>query len=180
MSGSSDCSRRRYLAALPVATAVAGCAGELGSGNGNDGDNGEMPTPALLGVAVQNLSFTQRTVALEVEQDDTVVHDAEYTLEPGIDPEDANENGTGNIAFGPGSKGAVTLDEPWMGEKARYAVTATLSTGGQRVYTTEDYVSERDEIQCRGFDIDVQVFPNEMTASGTPMPPDCQSTDILP
>jgi hypothetical protein len=182
MSDIPDCSRRRYLAALPVAVGVAGCAGELGSGNGggNESGSGGTETPKLLGIGLQNISFMQRTATLEVEKEGSVVHSKEYTLEPGIDPEDANEDGTGNIAFGPGGKGSVVLDEPWMGDRVQYAVTATVLEVGKRVYTTEDYVSGRDDIKCRGFDIDFTITGSNLTASSTPMPPDCQSTDVLP
>jgi hypothetical protein len=180
MSGQPDYSRRRYLAALPAAVAVAGCAGELGSGNGGENGSGGAETPKLRGIGLQNVSFARRVATLEVEKEGSVVHSEEYTLEPGIDPEDANENGTGNIAFGPGGKGSVVLDEPWMGDRVQYAVTADVSGVGRRVYTTEDYVSGRDEINCRGFDIDFTITGDNLTASSTPMPPDCQSTDILP
>lgn len=175
MSTPPDYSRRRYLATLPTAVVAAGCAGELGSGNGTS-----VETPKLLGVGLQNLSFARRVATLEVEKSGSVVHSEEYTLKPGIDATDPNDDGTGNIAVGPGSEGVVSLDEPWMGDRVQYAVTADVSGVGSRVYTTEDHLDGRDEIQCRGYDIDFTITGDNLTATSTPMPPDCQSTDILP
>lgn len=159
--------RRQYLAAFPVVTVLAGCAGTFGGGDSS------QPTPALLGLSVQNSSIESYTIAVTVERDGTVAHSESYTLR-GIDIGNTTDDGSGTL--GPGSFGSATVEGPWLGDEVPYTVRADVTDGETGTYTTDQYVSGRDDIDCPGFDVAVIVSGGAVEFQVTPAPPGCQAT----
>jgi hypothetical protein len=165
MGTESDIDRRRYLAAVSGAVSLSGCIG-LGSDDGG----GFVEKPALINLALQYIGIGTVTVEFVVEKDQETVHDETYELE-GVDPRDVEE-GAGAIGTNVGDVRRFE-GEPWMAERARYAVTTDLQGGGAGSYTTEKYLEEYGDRDCPEFVIVVGVVNREVFPKGGPAPPDC-------
>lgn len=164
--------RRTYLAGVSGAVSLAGC---LGWTSG-DGDS-LVEEPALVNLALQYVGIGNVVVDFEVEQNGERVHAEAYELE-GVDPNEV-ESGSGVIGSETGE--VVRFEgEPWMNERATYAVRTNLQSGETATYTTEDYLDEYGDRGCPEFILVIAVLNGGVNPMGGPAPPDCINPVPLP
>jgi hypothetical protein len=163
--GDRGLTRRRYLAAVPGAVSLAGCLGFPGDDGGST-----VEEPALVNLALQYIGIGTAHIDFEVEQNGEQVHSETYEME-GVDPTDV-EQGSGAIGSDVGDVRRFE-GEPWMDERATYAVTTDLHSAGAATYTTQDYLDEYGDRGCPEFVIVIGVVNDLIDARGGPAPPDC-------